>query len=117
MTQPAPRSSVLSLNINSRTALYAVYMPFLKNSGIFIPTSREYQMGDEVFILLSLMDDPTRLPIAGSVVWITPGGAQKNKPQGIGVRFNNDEGCAEARRRMEGLLAGVMKSSRPTHTL
>jgi len=92
-------------------------MPFLKHGGIFIPTSREYQMGDEVFILLSLMDDPSRLPISGKVVWITASGGQKSKPQGVGVHFNSDEGCIEARRRMEGMLAGVMKSSRPTHTL
>ena len=34
----APRPSVLSLNINSKSALYAGYMPHLKNGGIFIPT-------------------------------------------------------------------------------
>ena len=68
----APRPSVLSLNINSKSALYAAYMPLLKNGGIFIPTTRAYNIGDEVFMLLSLMDDPAKLPIAGSVVWITP---------------------------------------------
>ena len=29
-----PRPSVLSLNINSKSALYAGYMPHLKNGGI-----------------------------------------------------------------------------------
>ena len=30
----APRPSVLSLNINSKSALYAAYMPQLRNGGI-----------------------------------------------------------------------------------
>ena len=65
---PASRPSVLSLNINSKSALYAAYMPFLKNGGIFVPTSREYRLGDEVFMLLQLMDDPAKMPVAGAVV-------------------------------------------------
>ena len=112
-----PRPSVLSLNINSKSALYAGYMPHLKNGGIFIPTTRNYNVGDEVFMLLSLMDDPAKLPIAGTVVWITPAGAQNGRAQGIGVHFNSDESGQEARRKIEGLLGGVLQSTRPTHTL
>lgn len=112
-----PRPTVLSLNINSKSALYAAFMPFLRHGGIFVPTTRNYALGDEVFMLLSLMDDPAKLPIAGTVVWITPVGAQNNKAQGIGVHFNADEGGIEARRRIEGLLGGVMQSGRPTHTV
>ena len=112
-----PRPSVLSLNINSKSALYAAFMPTLRNGGIFIPTTRPYNLGDEVFMLLALMDDPIKLPIAGTVVWITPPGAQHSKAQGIGVHFKNDESGIEARRKIEGLLGGVMQSTRPTHTL
>lgn len=121
MTAPnkaiAPRPSVLSLNINSKSALYAAFMPMLKNSGIFIPTTRTYSLGDEVFMLLSLMEDPAKLPIAGKVVWVTPSGSQNNRAQGIGVHFNNDESGQEARRKIEGLLGGVLNSTRQTHTL
>ena len=113
----APRPTVLSLNINSKSALYAAFMPLLRNGGIFVPTTRHYALGDEVFMLLSLMDDPAKLPIAGTVVWITPAGDQNNKAQGIGVHFKNDEAGVEARRRIEGLLGGVMQSGRPTHTI
>ena len=114
--KPAPqRPSVLSLNINSKSALYAAFMPHLRNGGIFIPTTRGYTIGDEVFMLLSLMEDPAKLPIAGTVVWVTPAGAQNGRAQGIGVHFNNDESGQEARRKIEGLLGGVMQSTRPTH--
>lgn len=116
--KPAPqRPSVLSLNINSKSALYAAFMPHVKGGGIFIPTTRRYTIGDEVFMLLSLMDDPSKLPIAGRVVWITPAGAQNGRAQGIGVQFNSDESGLEARRKIEALLGGVMQSTRPTHTL
>lgn len=112
-----PRPSVLSLNISSKSALYASYMPLLRNGGIFIPTARHYALGDEVFMLLSLMEDPAKLPIAGAVVWITPVGAQNSKAQGIGVQFKSDESGVDARRKIEVLLGGVMQSSRPTHTI
>ena len=85
------RPGVLSLNIRERAALYAAYMPFLKGGGIFIPTSRQYQLGEEVFMLLSLMDDPNRIAVQGKVVWITPEGVQGNRTQGIGVQFTQDE--------------------------
>ncbi len=115
--QNIARPSVLSLNINSKSALYAAYMPFLKNGGIFVPTSRNYGLGDEVFMLLSLMDEPGKLPIAGKVVWVTPADSQGNKTQGIGVHFGNDESGVAAKRKIEGVLAGHLGSSRPTHTL
>ena len=108
---------MLSLNINSKSALYAAYMSFLTNGGIFVPTPKPYKIGDEVFMLLALMDDPSKLPIAGSVVWITPPGAQNSKAQGIGVHFKNDESGIEAKRKIEGLLGGVIQASRPTHTM
>ena len=86
----AGRPGVLSLNIRERTALYAAYMPFLKGGGIFIPTNRTYKIGDEVFMLLSLMDDPAKVAVQGTVVWITPEGVQGNRTQGIGVQFTHD---------------------------
>ena len=114
---PLARPSVLSLNIKEKAALYAAYMPYLKNGGIFVPTSKPYNLGDDIYLLLSLMDDPTKFPVAGKVAWITPSGAHNNKAQGIGVHFANDEGGAVARRRIEELLGAALKSSRTTHTL
>ena len=111
------RPSVLSLNINSKSALYAAYMPYLKRGGLFVPTTRDYTLGDEIFMLLTLMDDPARLPIAGSVVWITPGGAQGNKIQGIGVQFSGDESGLLARRKIEDILGRHLSSPRQTHAI
>ena len=73
-----PRQGILSLTIRDKSALYASYMPFIKNGGLFIPTAKPYKLGDEVFMLLTLMDSKEKLPVAGRVVWITPTGAQSN---------------------------------------
>ena len=111
------RPSILSLNISSKSALYASYMPFLKRGGLFVPSSREYALGDEIFMLVSLMDEPARLPIAGTVVWITPAGGQGNKTQGIGVQFSADESGQSVRRKIESILGAHLSSSRVTHTV
>ncbi|MBN8441795.1 MAG: PilZ domain-containing protein [Thauera sp.] len=111
------RPTVLSLNINSKSALYAAYMPFLTNGGIFVPTPKSYHLGDEVFMLLQLMDDTTKHPVAGTVVWITPAGAQGGKTQGIGVHFSEDDSGKVLRGRIEQVLAGHLGTNRPTHTL
>lgn len=114
---PTTRAGVLSLNINSKSALYAAYMPFIKNGGLFIPTAKHYELGDEVFMLLQLMDDPSRLAVKGKVAWITPVNAQNNKTQGIGVQFAAEEGGQGVKIKIEQILANALGSSRQTHTL
>lgn len=109
------RSGILSLTIREESVLYAAYMPFLKNGGLFIPTAKQYHLGDDVFMLLKLMDEPEKIPVAGKVVWITPKGAQSNKVAGIGVQFNGDD--ETARGKIETYLAGSLKSDRATHTM
>ena len=114
---PLTRPAVLSLAIKEKAALYAAYMPFLKNGGIFVPTTRGYRIGDEIYLILSLMDDQNKYPIAGKVVWITPAGANHNKAQGIGVHFPDDEAGQRTRARIEEILGAALRSSRATHTL
>lgn len=111
------RPGVLSLTIKERTALYAAYMPFVKGGGLFIPTNRSYQMGDQVFMLLALMDEPGKLSLSGKVVWVTPAGAQGNRQQGIGVQFEDSDSGHAARNKIESILGNAMKSNRQTHTL
>lgn len=112
----SPRQGILSLTIKDKGALYAAYMPFVKNGGLFIPTNKSYRLGDEVFMLLTLMEDKERLPVAGKIIWITPAGAQGNKTAGIGVQFS-DQDKGATRNRIENYLAGILQSERPTHTM
>jgi type IV pilus assembly protein PilZ len=112
----SPKPGVLSLAIKEKAALYAAFMPFIKGGGLFIPTSKAFKIGEEVFMLLSLLDDPMKLKVIGHVVWVTPS-SQAGKPQGIGVQFSDKDGGIEAKNKIETFLAGALKSSRPTHTL
>lgn len=91
-------------------------MPFVKGGGLFIPTNKNFKIGDEVFMLLSLLEDPTKLKVVGHVIWVTPI-AQGSRPQGIGVQFSEKDGGQEARNKIEGLLSGALKSGKPTHTM
>ncbi|MCW8193513.1 pilus assembly protein PilZ [Proteobacteria bacterium 005FR1] len=109
------RNGILSLTIKDKAVLYAAYMPFLKNGGLFIPTNKVYKLGDEVFMLLNLMDEPEKIPVAGRVVWITPKGAQGNRAAGIGVQFSDQDNTAATK--IETYLAGSLDSERPTHTM
>lgn len=112
----AAKPGILSLTIRDKSALYASYMAFIKNGGLFIPTAKSYRMGDEVFMLLNLMDEKEKLPIAGQIVWITPKGAQGNRTAGIGVQFSElDKG--QTKNKIENYLAAALKSERQTHTM
>lgn len=110
------KPGILSLTIRDKAVLYAAYMPFIKYGGLFIPTNRTYQLGDEVFLLLNLMDESEKIPAAGKVVWITPKGSQGNRATGIGVQFSEEEGNL-VRNKIETYLAGMLQSDKPTHTL
>ncbi len=116
-TAAIARPSVLSLAIKERSALYSAYMPFLKNAGIFVPTNKQYKVGDEIYLILSLMDEPNKYPIAGKVAWITPAGANNNKSQGIGVHFPDDESGQRVKKSIEDILGSALHSARANHTI
>jgi type IV pilus assembly protein PilZ len=106
---------ILAVNIQDAAQLYAQYMPFVVNGGLFVPTAKQYGIGDEVFMPITLFDEPEVMPVAGKVIWITPKGAQGNRQPGIGVQFNGQDD--KARQKIETLLAGSLNSDRPTHTM
>ncbi len=110
------RPSVLSLQIKEKAALYAAYLPFVENGGLFVPTQRPAHLGDELYVILSLMDDPTKVAIPGRVAWITPAGTT-GRPQGIGIQFQKTEASEQARAKIEDLIGAALKSSRPSHTV
>jgi len=111
------RPGVFTLVIRSKAALYAAWIPLLKGGGIFLPSNRAHVLGEEVLILLSLLDDPNKIPLQGNVAWINPAHSAGNRPQGIGVQLQDSEVGRALRKKVEGLLAGALQSSRPTHTI
>jgi len=117
MSANAARQGILSLAVKDKASLYNAYMPFLKNAGIFVPTPKRYFLGDEVFLLLMLPESSERLPVAGKVIWVTPVGAQGNRPSGIGVQFAETAEGEAVKSKIEALLAGTLDAERPTNTM
>jgi type IV pilus assembly protein PilZ len=62
------------------------------------------------------MDSKEKIPVAGHVCWITPAGAQGSRTAGIGIQFSEKD-SGVARSKIETLLAGLLSSDRPTHTM
>lgn len=116
-TSTPPRPSVIQLAIKEKSALYAAFIPLFVEGGVFIPTSREYKLGDDVYVLLSLPDDPQRYPVAGKVAWVTPAKASSNRTQGIGISFPKDEKSRLLKNKIEEILGAHLASDRPTQTI
>lgn len=112
-----PRPSVIQLAIKEKAALYAAYIPMFAEGGIFIPSTREYRLGDDVYVLITLPDDAQRYPIAGKMAWITPARSVGNRTQGIGIRFPKDEKSDQLKTRIEQILGSALGSDRPTQTI
>ena len=113
----AARPSVVQLAIKEKAALYAAYIPLFKEGGVFIPTAREYKLGADVYVLMTLPEDTQRYPIAGKVAWVTPARAAGNRTQGVGVRFPNDEKSRLLKLKIEEILGAHLSSDRPTQTI
>ena len=111
------RPSVIQLAIKEKAALYTAYIPLFADGGVFIPTTRDYQLGDDVYVLLSLPDDPQRYPVAGKVAWVTPARAAANRTQGVGVRCPADEKSRVLKVKIEQILGSHLASDRPTQTI
>lgn len=113
----APRPSVIQLAIKEKAALYAAYIPLFTEGGVFIPSARDYKLGDDIYVLLTLPEDTQRYPVAGKVAWVTPARASGNRTQGVGVRFPNDEKSRLLKIKIEEILGAHLASDRPTQTI
>ncbi len=114
--QPKKASNVITLHLADKAKLYSSYMPFVKNGGLFVPTPQQYSLGDEIFILLRLLDETEKFTLVGKVVWVSPKGGQGGRAAGIGIQFI-DESAKNIRNKIEGYLAGALQSERRTDTM
>lgn len=105
---------IINIDYADKSELYKAYMPFVKNGGLFIPTTKVFNLGDELFVVLGLPDDNEKVPVSCKVVWITPVAAEGNKTPGIGVQFR-DSGSAY--QKIENCLGGILKSEDSTYTM
>jgi len=113
----APRPSVMQLSIKDKAQLLSSYVRLFKEGGIFVPTTREYRLGDDVYVLLSLPEQPQRYPVAGRVAWVNPARVGGGRTQGVGVRFPDDDKARELKAKIEELLGTVLGSDKTTQTI
>lgn len=111
------RPSVIQLVFREKGALFAAFIPLFAEGGLFVPTLRNYQLGEDLYLLLSLPDDSQRYPVAGKVAWITPANASGGRTQGVGVRFPVDEKSRLLKFKIEEVLGTLISSSKPTQTV
>ena len=109
------RGTIINVSVKDADELHACYMPFVTNGGLFIESNKPPKLGDEVFVVLELMDEPDKFPLSGKVIWITPGGVGSNRKQGFGIQLSEDSVGLVSK--IESYIAGLMNSDRTTHTL
>jgi type IV pilus assembly protein PilZ len=54
--------------------------------------------------------------VPGKVVWMTPPGST-GRQQGLGIQFARNDAGEQVRAKIEELIGGALRSSRPTHTI
>ncbi len=104
----------LSLIIKDNAELHAHYMPFIESGAIFVPTKEEYNIGDKATAYLLLKQLGKKIPIQGTVVWITPDIKHTNTKAGIGIQFTGTN--AEKIKQFIERMLGTLLNTPPTKT-
>lgn len=97
--------------------LYQAYIPLFTDGGLFVQTSRPYQLGEHVFGLLTLPQDATGYPLAGQVAWITPANSPTGRPQGVGLRIVGDRRGVILKEKIEAALGPLLTSQHTNYTV
>ena len=102
--------TLIPLQIRNPEQLAVMYMPFVRNGGIFIPTPKLPRIGDEIAFLLRLPGRPQPLKVLGRVIWINPPGGSFRT--GFGVQFDEQD-KGETKRAIEEILGPLLNEDRP----
>ncbi len=105
----------VNIAFKDKNALYMAYMPFLKNGGLFVQTTRKYMLGEELFLMATLPDDTERYGFTGVVVWVNAK-PQGTRPQGVGIQFKGEE-AQVVHKKIEAMMASTRALERPTYTM
>ena len=109
------KGGILAVEISDENLLYQHYMPFVEGGGLFVPTKKSYELGDDIFFLLSIYLRSEPIPMTGKVVWVTHKGSGSFKKEGVGVQLVEEQ--AELKDDIEQALTGTVHSHKPTLTL
>lgn len=107
----------ISVNIRTKEQLYAANMSFIKDGALFIPTTRDFRLGDLLMLDIRLVDEKEPYTLRAKVVWVTPAGAQRGLTPGIGLRFLDEKLGKELQAKVNTYLAGMIESEERTETM
>jgi type IV pilus assembly protein PilZ len=106
------RPVVLAVSIKERSSLRNAYLSQFINRGLFVHTTKSYEIGQSVYCLVALPDSTEKFPIAGTVAWIRVSAGASGKPQGIGIHFNGDVASQKLVRCIEEMLGAEILSDK-----
>ena len=110
------RGGILTCHIENIEMLYASYLSFVSNGALFVPSNDAQQLGNEVFITITLPNSSERLPMNGKVVWINAK-TQGGRPAGFAVQIGTDIAGQRIKNEVERLLAGKIDGLQSTYTM
>ena len=105
MSAGGGRQSIFNVALADDNALYSAYMPFIKGGGLFAQTPNRLPLGQPVFMMVTLPGSSEKLPVSGKVCWVTPVGAQGNRPAGVGVQFDDTPEGYQLKSKIESPLS------------
>ncbi len=109
------KEDVITLTIKDKASLHNCYMPFINGGGLFIPNHTDYDLGDEVSVELTVMDELEIVRVTGEVVWVAKKGVKNPHVPGIGLQLNDPDNLVKDK--IETYLAGSLTSSDMTATM
>lgn len=108
---PAEEKKELTHHFATLAALKEAFMPFVQDSGIFIPTEAIFHLGNKIKVTVTLPENKQTFVLEGEVIWITPKSIhQNNHHAGVGIQCNTDEGEA-FRNAVQKLLGGMKEKN------
>lgn len=94
----------IQLYFKARHHLYMSYMPDVQTFGLFVPTSRDLEIGQNIHVLLKILDEPERSFISARVIDKREAGNKAEKPKGLFLQFD-DENSLELKNKIDELLS------------
>lgn len=80
-------TSLINLEIKEPKELYSCYLWFVKNGGLFLKynqsiTLQNVEPNKDVYVILKLLDNPSKIPITGKIVFFNKNGFGIEFPEG-----------------------------------
>ena len=114
---PVERRKKMNITIRDRTLLYNSWMSFSKTGGLFVPSEEPFKIGDEVMIVLNVMEHDRGFILLCKVGWISASAGNAAHPKGVGLVFPGDDNGRAAKAVCEMNLAGLLDNPRMTYTM